>query len=190
MRPLQRQQYRFPLVTKKHHRKPKSMVVPDVGDIVFARSNGIMGRAIRLGERLRWRRGSKWNHVAIVSHVHNGVAYVTQAEPSGVTNDKRLSTIGECLIVKPPVTVSSKKTLEFISLQVGHRYSFLSILSIFFDILTPNWFPAFRRDNTWICSSLVAESLRFGGYLHNWADIYTVTPAQLFEALSIDKKRT
>ena len=166
------------------------MITPNVGDIVFARSNGIMGRAIRLGERLRWRRGSKWNHVAIVSHVKNGVAYITQAEPRGVTNDKRLNTVGEYVLVKPPVMVSAHKTVEFASLQVGHRYSFLSIWSIFFDILTPNWFPAFRRDDTWICSSLVAESLRYGGYLHNWADIYTVTPAQLYEALCIDKKRT
>ena len=161
---------------------------PLVGDIVFARSNGIMGRIIRLGERLRWRRGSMWNHVAIISHVKDGVAYVTQAEPRGVTNDKRLETVGEYLLITPPAHISTKAMLKFASEQVGKPYSFLSIVSIALDILSPNWFPAFRRHSTWVCSSLVGESLRFGGFLHDWDDIYTVTPSQLYEVICNDWK--
>lgn len=158
-------------------------VNPEVGDIVFAHSNGIIGRTIRLAERLRWHRGSMYNHVAIVSWVHDGVAYVTQAEPRGVTNDKPLSSVGEYTLVAPPKDVDKEQMLRFATSQIGKRYSFLSILSIIVDILTPNWFPAVRNADTWICSALVAESLRAGGWLHNWPDVYIVTPAQLFQTL-------
>ena len=75
--------------------------------------------------------------------------------------------------------------MQFAQAQVAAkaRYSLGSILSIAFDIITPNWFPEVRRDNTWICSALVGEALRFGGWLHCWGSVYCVTPAQLFDAL-------
>ena len=178
------------MVTKKPILLPPKRVMnkPAVGDIVFAHSNGLMGRAIRLGERLRWRRGSKWNHVAIVSSVHDDIVFITQAEPRGVTNDKQLHTVGEYILITPPANISKTNMVKFATEQVGKPYSFLSIASIVLDILSPNWFPAFRRHSTWICSSLVGESLRFGGYLHEWDDIYTVTPSQLYEAICNDWK--
>jgi len=118
-----------------------------------------------------------------VSEVRDGVAYVVQAEPRGVTRDKTLASVGEYTLVAPPAGTDTAKMLAFATAQVGKRYSFLSILSIVVDILTPNWFPAVRRADTWICSALVAESLRSGGWLHNWGDVYIVTPAQLFQCL-------
>jgi hypothetical protein len=73
--------------------------------------------------------------------------------------------------------------LAFAYAQVGDDYSFMSIGSAIFDIASPNWFPSLRMPNTWICSALVAEALRSGGWLHEWGDIYCVTPAQLYQAL-------
>ena len=156
---------------------------PLPGDIVFAHSNGIMGRAIRFGEFLRWRKGSHWNHACVVSRVDkDGVAYVIQADIKGV-NEARLDSVGQYVIIELPARVNRNKVLAFTKAQVGSKYGILSILSIVTDIITPNWFPSMRRKNSWICSAVTGEALRYGGWLHNWADIYTVTPAQLFDAL-------
>jgi len=159
---------------------------PVIGDIVFAHSNGVMGKAIRFGERLRWgETPSYWNHVAIVSRVdEDGTAYVTQAEPRGVTNDKSLDSVGTYRLVSLPEGVSREKVLRFAHQEVGSRYGWMSIASIALDIATPNWFPSTRRSNTWVCSALVAEALRAGGVIFSWADIYCVTPAQLFARLT------
>ena len=156
---------------------------PLPGDIVFAHSNGIMGRAIRFGEFLRWRKGSHWNHACVVSRVDkDGVAYVIQADIKGV-NEARLDSVGQYVIIELPARVNRNKVLSFTKAQVGSKYGILSILSIVTDIITPNWFPSMRRKNSWICSAVTGEALRYGGWLHNWADIYTDTPAQLFDAL-------
>ena len=155
------------------------------GDVVFAHSDGVMGKAIRFGEFLRWRRGSHWNHVAIVDRIVDGVPYVIQAEAKGVTNDKPLSSVGLYELVSPDINVNT--ALSFVRAQVGKRYGWLSIVSIVFDVITPDWAPAVRRRNTWICSALVAESMRAGGWLANWGDIYIVTPAQLWAKLKTSK---
>jgi hypothetical protein len=157
---------------------------PRPGDIVFAHSNGIMGRAIRFGEFLRWRKGSHWNHACVVSRIgKDGTAYVIQADIHGV-NEAPLESVGEYIILEPPAGVSRVKILNFTRNQVGSKYGILSIVSIVFDILSPNWFPSLRRKNSWICSAVTGEALRFGGWLQNWPDVYTVTPAQLFDAVA------
>jgi hypothetical protein len=143
-----------------------------------------MGRAIRFGEFLRWRKGSHWNHACVISRVDkDGVAYVIQADIKGV-NEARLDSVGDYIILEPPARVNRNKVLAFTKAQIGSKYGILSILSIVTDIISPNWFPAMRRKNTWICSAVTGEALRYGGWLHNWADIYTITPAQLFDALA------
>ena len=157
-----------------------------VGDIVFCHTTGVLGKAIRVGEWLRFKRGSEWNHVAIIDRIENGVPYIIQAEAKGVTSDKPLDSIapnGHYIIVKQPEGIDRFKTLEFARAQVGKPYGFLTIAFLVIDILTPNWFPAFRRKRSWICSALVMESLRYGGWFHDWDDIYIVTPAQAHIAL-------
>ena len=157
---------------------------PLAGDVVLAHSNGLMGRAIRFAEKLRWRKGSYWNHTCIVNRKdENGVWYVIQADIRGV-NEARLDSVGEHQLVDLPEGVDTHKVLEFTRAQLGTGYSILSIISIMFDIVTPNWFPEFRKDNTWICSAVTAEALRYGGWLKNWGSIYTVTPSQLATALN------
>jgi hypothetical protein len=159
--------------------------IPQPGDIGFAHSNGIMGKAIRFGERIRWgEKPSHWNHAFIVDTVSQvdgeWVVTIIQAEPSGVTQGKRIETVGEYILVEPHPDHDRASILKFARAQVGSEYGWFSIVSDMVDIITPNWFPAFRSQGTWICSALVAEALRFGGWLHNWGDIYIVTPAQLF----------
>jgi len=156
---------------------------PFPGDIVFAHSNGVAGRLIRFGEFLRWRKGSHWNHACVVSRItQDGTVYVIQADIKGV-NEALLESVGEYIILDPPARVNRNKILAFSKAQLGSSYGLLSIGSIIVDIITPSWFPAMRRKNSWICSAVTGEALRYGGWLYNFPDIYTVTPAQLFDAL-------
>ena len=168
-------------------------MTPEPGDVVFAHSNGIMGRAIRFAERLRGRSGSFYNHVCFVDRVEDGVAFVLQAEPRGVTIDKPISTVGEYLLMRPPPSVDVDRMMFFARKQVGFRYSWLTIAALCLDILTPGWFPTFqpanKRSNSWICSALTGESLRFGGWYHRWPSIYLVTPSQVYVALHLANER-
>ena len=156
------------------------------GDVVFAHSNGIIGRGIRLAERLRWKHGAHWNHACILWHKDtNDEWWVIQADIRGV-NHAKLTSVGEFYVYGLPEGVDAERVIKFHEEQLGSKYSVLSIASILIDLLTPNFFPEFRRDHTWICSSLVAEGLRAGGWFtpqSNWGSIYTVTPSQLFDVL-------
>jgi len=157
----------------------------NAGDIGFAHSDGLMGRAIRFGERIRWgEKPSHWNHAFVVDRIVDGVAYVIQAEPSGVTNDKTIDSVGEYVLVDASAKVNVDAVLKFARQEVGSRYGWLSIISIIFDIATPSWFVSTRRRNTWICSALVGEALRAGGFISRWPDVHCVTPAQLFSSLT------
>ena len=156
---------------------------PVPGDIVFAHSFGWMAKCIRFAEFLRWRRGSYWNHACIVSRVdQDGTSYVIQAQLKGVA-EARLDSVGQYVLVEPPHRVNRNKVLAFSKMQVGKKYGILSIISVVFDIISPDWFWSMRAPNTWICSAVTAEALRYAGWLADWSDVYCVTPSQLFAAL-------
>lgn len=156
--------------------------MPSPGDVVFAHSSGWMGKLIRLGERLRWKEhASYWNHACVVSDIGpDGTVWVIQATLKGVVRSP-ISTVGEYKIVPCPADPS--KVVEFSWKQMGDHYGVLSIIATAIDLVTGNWFPSFRRRGTWICSAVTAEALRFGGWYHDFGDIYTVTPAQLFSVI-------
>lgn len=154
------------------------------GDLVRCHSKGMVSRAIRWGEWLRWRRGSEWNHFAWLDHDEAGWI-VGQAEGHGVTCDKTLASIapgGTYEIVPLPPGVDRAKVLEFLRAQVGRPYGFLTIVSIVITLISPKFLNVMLPD-TWICSAVVAEGLRAGGWIHNWPDVYQVTPAQLSDVL-------
>lgn len=163
-------------------------MTPQPGSIVFAHTTGLMGKVIRFGEWLRWRRGRNWNHACIVDRVVGDQVYVIQAEIRGMTNDKTLDTFLEYVVIEPPDYVDAASVVWFARQQIGDKYGWWTIVSIAFDILSPSWFPSLRpankRSNSWICSAVTGESLRFGGWYRRWPDIYLVTPAQLFLALT------
>jgi hypothetical protein len=93
---------------------------------------------------------------------------------------------GEYITFPPPSDVDRKKLLEFSRAQVGSHYSFLTILSIAFDIVTWNWVPAVMNSyrQSWICSGLLCEGLRYGGWLHQWVNVYTISPQQAYDVLA------
>ncbi len=165
---------------------PPSQAQP--GDIVLAHSTGIIGKGIRLAEWLRWRKGSNWNHVAVVVGADPmGNPLIAQATGHGVKLG-RLSDVspgGVCEIRRCPDGVDGAKVAAYARSRVGVEYGFLTIVAILFDILTPNFFRVdFRRDGTLICSALGALALMNGGWLYPVRDYYQWTPAQMSEALA------
>ena len=166
-----------------------ALQVPKPGSVGVSNTRDAMGYLIRFGEAIRFKRGSHWSHAFIVSDQvsDTGSPYIIQAQMRGVTDSMTLDELpGTYQILPMPKGVNRARALQFAKAQVGVQYGFLTILAIALDILTWDWFPSFRaaRKQSWICSALVFESLRFGGYLHNVVDIYEVTPAELYNFLT------
>jgi hypothetical protein len=152
------------------------------GDLVFFDSSGKVSWVIKLAQRIKWH-GDK-NHVAWLDHQdEHGQWFIGQAEGSGVTIDKPLVLGPNDVIVRPPASVGRGRMLQFLRAQASSKYGFLTDVSILITMLSPG-FVNVMRGGTWICSAVVAEGLRFGGWLHNWPDIYQVAPDPLWEALS------
>jgi Permuted papain-like amidase enzyme, YaeF/YiiX, C92 family len=161
------------------------------GDVIFTHANhDFIGRAIQFGEWLRWRRSSKWNHAAIIvgtAIVDGKRSYqVVQAESRGVkcrwyTNLQKISPSGTVEVVRPE-GVDAAKACAFALAQVSDPYGFVTIASIAVSIVAP-WFFTIRVPGTWVCSALVGECLRAGGWIHDWDDVYMVSPAQLYAAV-------
>jgi len=160
------------------------------GDIGFAHSNGTMAKLIRVGEWLKFRR-SEWNHQFVVSDMVDidGMPFVIQATMRGVTDTARLDQVapgGRYLTLPPPPEVDRAKLLEFCKKQVGLEYGYLTDIAMALDIVTWQWFPAFRgaRKQSWQCAALVNEGLRYGGWLHEWLSIYNIFPQEGYDALT------
>lgn len=161
---------------------PKDWIV---GDLVFAHSTGIIGKAIRFAERIRGKGGDNWNHVAVLHYEIDGVWYIIQAEAKGVTDNKTLVSVapgGSYEVVRLPKEVDRLSFFTFVSSQVGAKYGYLSIMSCAFDIIIPDVI-CLRQAKTWICSGLVAAGLLAGDYkpAREWArkDIYTTMPSEV-----------
>jgi hypothetical protein len=158
------------------------------GDIGWAHTNGLMGKLIRIGESLRGKRGSEWNHQFIVGSPvpDEDDWYVIQATIHGVTDTGKLSEFPKYVTKRPPKEAEPAKILLFARTQVGVEYGFFTIFGIAIDIVTWDWFPSFRgaRKQSWICSALVEEALRFAGWLHDFVNIYAVTPQDGWDALN------
>jgi hypothetical protein len=163
---------------------------PQIGDVGFARTKGVMGWLIRLGTWLKFRK-ARFNHqFAIDDRVDtDGTPFVIQATMRGVTNTARFDEIapgGTVVTMAPPDIVDRAKFLEFLHQQVGLEYGFITDTAMAIDIVTWDWVPSFRgaRKNSWQCSALINEALRFGGWLHPWVDIYAILPDEGFDALT------
>jgi hypothetical protein len=158
------------------------------GDLVLCHGTGLVSRSIRWAQRnLENTEYSEWNHVAVLDREVDGVWYVIQADSAGVTDTRPLDTItpgGRYEIVELPSCVDRELFLAFLRSQVGSKYGFLTIASCAFDMWLPDAI-CLRRNGTWICSGLVAGALWFAGFEQAllWGDLYTVTPAEIAQAI-------
>ena len=160
------------------------MAEPLPGDLIFAHGKGFIARAIQFGELLRWKRGRRWNHTAIVVEVKPGAVRVVQAEGHGVTSRwmRSVHEVAPVVELVPCPAPDWQRVVEFADAQVHDDYGFLTIFSIACSIVAP-WFLTIRQPGTWVCSALAGECLRAGGWLHDWPDVYQVSPAQLYGAV-------
>lgn len=161
-------------------------VMAQSGDLVFCHSKSIVSKAIRLGEWLRFRKGSTYSHVAIVNERNaNGGWTVIQATARGVTSTGLLADVagpGTFQVVPLPDGIDPDDVRQFALDQAGDRYGWVTIVSIVLTLLTPRFLNV-MRSYTWICSAVAGESLRFAGWYHSWGDERQVLPSQLWAAL-------
>jgi len=161
-----------------------------VGYTGYAKTNGQVGRLIRVGERIKFHHAT-YNHVFTV--VKAGDTYdeimVVQATPVHGVILSKFTDISQSAslitLLPPPAECDGRKVAEFATNQLGDPYGLLTIACIAIDVVTPEWFVSFRRPGSWICSALGGESLRYGGWYLGWGDIYTITPQQLFVAHAV-----
>lgn len=160
-----------------------------VGSLVFCHSPDLIGWAIRIGQRLRWRPASQWNHVAIAIETGTN-PLVAQATTDGCTITAHLSDLegGPIYVVPPPIDISAFNVAKFAKLQTSQSYGWLELFGIVIDQLLPRWLRfQIGRDGTWVCSALAGESWRFGGWFVAWPNIYQVAPAELALAVGVDE---
>ena len=161
------------------------------GYVGFSRSPGLMGKLIRFGEIISGGKGEV-NHMFIFSEREGYRWKIIQAQMKGVTNtvyfDELAESSSKVVVVKPPPRVCLPAVVEFAQEQVGIEYGLGTDIGIGIDMVTWQWVPAVRgaRTASWICSALGCEALRYGGWLHRWIDIYTVTPQQALDELLAD----
>jgi len=175
--------------------------IPQPGDVGFACTkltlfppHGEMGALIRLGTRLKFDKAT-FNHQFVVDRVVDGVPYVIQATIHGVTDSMRLDEVapdGLYVLLPPPSSVDIEKFLFFCRQQVGVKYGGLTIAAMAIDVVSWQWVPALRgaRKNSFICTALVNEGMRFGGWYHEWIDIYNIFPDEGWVALVEDLKKS
>lgn len=152
------------------------------GDIGIAHSKGLLGWLIRVGTH------SYWNHVFVVISCDGTVTgtLVIQAEAHGVqyASLDKVAPGGEWAILPCPTGVDRLKVIA----EAGHlnriKYAFVSIISIAFNLLPLPVRLNVHENGTLICSAVGALALLAGGWLKQWPDLYSVTPAELATALA------
>jgi hypothetical protein len=154
------------------------------GDLVFAHTDDLVGKGIRWAERIRFRGGAAYNHVATLYEFLDGEWNVIQAQARGIVICplSRVAPDGSYTIIQPPTSVNTAKQIEFLEKQLGDSYGFLTIASILVNLFLPHFINV-EMPGTWICSAVAAEALRYGGWYNSWPDIYEVSPAQLYEVM-------
>ena len=155
------------------------MYTPQLGDYGVVKTKGFFGKLIRLGTL------SRWNHCFI----YIGNDLIVEANPTGVA----VSPVSKYqLIAWNQHEVLSYEERETIASHakwlVGRPYSFFTIAGMVLRILGFKFFSdkllaAIAKHDGYICSELVAECYRTGGYVVVNEKDYLVNPGDLAERL-------
>ena len=98
---------------------------------------------------------------------------------------------GSYAILSCPKGVERELVVAEAQKLLRDKYAFISIASIAFNLLLPLPIRLNVYENgTLICSAVTALALLAGGWLHQWPDLYQVTPAQIGTALCAPLQRT
>ena len=155
------------------------MYSPQLGDYGVVKTKGFFGKLIRLGTL------SRWNHCFI----YIGNDLIVEANPTGVA----VSPVTKYpLIAWNQHEVLSYEERETIASHakwlVGRPYSFFTIAGMVLRILGFKFFgdrllALIAKHDGYICSELVAECYRTGGYVVVNEKDYLVNPGDLAERL-------
>ena len=155
------------------------MYTPRPGDYGVVKTNGIIGRLIRIGTT------SRWNHAFI--YIGGGV--LVEARPTGVTLNRVDQYTAYAFNQHEDITQEQRDHIvDHAMAQVGKPYGFIDITVIFlriFGLKIPNlkiWNKLSKKKG-FICSELVAESYRKAGFVLINKPDGIVTPGDLAERL-------
>ena len=158
---------------------------PQHGDAVFAHTNNTYGWVIRLGQAIRWWKYRSWNHMAYVDSVdEDGTIWVIQmARRCEKVKIQDVAPKGHVKIISCPPEVNREMASAYATKRLGTKYGVLTIISIAINLFMPNPLRLdIRKDDTLICSALVARAWEHGG----WdcpIDPFQVTPAEFDKLL-------
>jgi cell wall-associated NlpC family hydrolase len=155
------------------------------GDFILCHRKGIVSSIIRLGERIRFRSGDRWSHVAIVENDE----WIIEALTKGVVRS-HISVYDktEKLLVSSGLDEHDRpQAVAFAQSCVGQKYGWLIIFGIALRFLTPGRGLWFGSDGSEICSGLVAQALVRGPKIFK-VNPASITPAELAEEYAVPHK--
>lgn len=155
------------------------------GDIILCHSSGILGKLIRIGERIRDpRKSAKWNHAAVVLD-NNGS--IMEALKHGISLGN-ISAYPDHEVISNNFTQPQvEDLLRYAKAMQGVPYGYLTIISIALDLLLP-FIAHFRSGKTLICSEFAAKTWEHAGWICPKIDTSHVMPSDLDKWLNKGNK--
>lgn len=144
------------------------------GDVLLCHRKGLVSGIIRAGERIRFKSGARWSHVAFV----DTPTTVIEALTHGVKRTPLVSYQGtDCILIRTHMTdADASQATAFADSCIGQEYGALTIAAIGLRFLTPGRGLWLGTNGTEICSGLVGQAL-----VRGWAN-FPVNPASLTPA--------
>ncbi len=151
------------------------------GDYILVRTEHLVSRLIRWGQRGYGKDAAQWNHVALyvgdgmmVEALTNGVC-LSPVDKYPASDVRHVSAQGDDGL---PTDRERAHAVAFAKSCVGERYAYVTIACIALKVLTKGRLQ-FGVQATSICSGLVARSLERIGMDFNPYDPAELTPAYL-----------
>ena len=152
---------------------------PQPGDFILCHRKGLVSWLIRLGERLKFRSGSRWSHACFVETPDTVIEALTHGVKRTPLSDYHNI---EYIIVRTDMgAMDALQAVRFAQSCLGQSYGWLDDIAIAIRFLIPGRGLWFGLNGTEICSGLVAQCL-----VRGWANFpvnpASMSPAELGEA--------
>lgn len=151
------------------------------GDFFLEDGKGFVSTVIRLGENIYERDQYCWaTHAGLIVSPEGETI---EAEGNGVIRssiDAHIASHMRFQVVNSGLDARGRElAVEVANQWVGVSYGYITILSITFDMLSPDFFWRIRSPHSLICSELVMRALYHGGAQSPRIDFGMVKPSDL-----------